>query len=105
VPDALAAALPGFVRDLGGAAAFRHWAVHPGGPAIVDRVADSLGLSPERLAASREVLRSAGNVSSATIFFVLQRVARAVAPGDGLALAFGPGLIAEALRFAVPGDR
>jgi predicted naringenin-chalcone synthase len=105
VPDALATALPGLVRELGGAAVFRHWAVHPGGPAIVDRVGECLRLAPDRLAVSRDVLRSAGNVSSATIFFVLQRVARDDTPGEGLALAFGPGLTAEALRFSVPGER
>jgi predicted naringenin-chalcone synthase len=103
VPEALARALPGLVRDLGGAGSFRHWAVHPGGPTIVDRVADCLGLPGDRLAASREVLRTAGNVSSATIFFVLQRIVREAAPGKGLALAFGPGLTAEALRFVLPG--
>ena len=100
VPAALAGALPELVARAGGdAAAVRHWAVHPGGRPVLDGVRDALGLPPEALAVSRGVLRDVGNLSSATIFFVLQRIAAAGESGPGLALAFGPGLTAEALAF------
>jgi predicted naringenin-chalcone synthase len=103
VPDALAAELPGFAAGLAGGDAGRvaHWALHPGGPAILDRARDALGIDEGRLAASREVLRTCGNMSSATIFFVMERIAREAVPGEGLALAFGPGLTIEGLRFRV----
>ena len=82
------------------------WAVHAGGRAILDSVETGLGLPPEALARSREVLRDYGNMSSATILFVLQRIlaerGRVVAPGTrGFGVAFGPGLAAESLRFRV----
>jgi predicted naringenin-chalcone synthase len=101
VPEALAEAIPGFVEELRGDSAgdFRHWAVHPGGPAILDHIGRALDLEPEVLSASREVLRTCGNMSSATIFFVLERIAREASPGTGVALAFGPGLTADGLTF------
>jgi len=74
------------------------WAVHPGGKAIVDHVERALGLSPEQVRASREVLRRCGNMSSATVLFVLEEVLRRVtaAPEERVvAVAFGPGLTVE----------
>jgi predicted naringenin-chalcone synthase len=71
------------------------WAVHPGGPRIVEVVGARLGLSDEDLASSRAVLRDCGNCSSATVLLVLDRLRRTVdlAPGDPVvAMAFGPGL-------------
>jgi predicted naringenin-chalcone synthase len=101
VPAALSAALPGFVRGFHNEEHTRieHWAVHPGGPVILDSVARTLELLPESLTASREVLRECGNMSSATIFFVLARIAAEGSPGAGIAFAFGPGLTAEGLAF------
>jgi predicted naringenin-chalcone synthase len=76
----------------------RRWAVHPGGKAIVEKVRDSLALDPQQVRASLEVLRQYGNMSSATILFVLQELLRepAAAPEESIcALAFGPGLTLE----------
>ncbi|MDX1934931.1 MAG: type III polyketide synthase [Capsulimonadales bacterium] len=76
----------------------RHWAVHPGGRAILDKVRSALDLCEESLAASRHVLREYGNMSSATIFFVLETLYdRRIVDSDEplLALAFGPGLTVE----------
>ena len=78
--------------------AIEAWAVHPGGKSIVDAVERGLSLPPEKLAASRGVLNDYGNMSSATVLFVLQRL-MAEKPATGLALAFGPGLAMEGLRF------
>jgi len=76
------------------------WAVHPGGRSILDAVEKGLELPPDALAASREVLSSFGNMSSATVMFVLQRMMQQAQPGQrGCAMSFGPGLTAETMRF------
>jgi predicted naringenin-chalcone synthase len=74
------------------------WAVHPGGKSILDAVERAFALPQGALAESREVLRTCGNMSSATILFVLQRM-MARQPRTGVALAFGPGLAMEGFRF------
>jgi len=66
------------------------WAVHPGGPRIIDVVRDELGLAEEQVAASRRVLSEHGNCSSATVLLVLQEMADV--DGPVVAMAFGPGL-------------
>jgi predicted naringenin-chalcone synthase len=76
------------------------WAVHPGGRSVLDAVERGLGLSPASLAPSRRVLMSYGNMSSATIMFVLQAILAAARPGErGCAMSFGPGLTAETMLF------
>lgn len=75
------------------------WAVHAGGRSILDAVEHALDLAPETLAASRGVLNHFGNMSSSTLMFVLERLF-VQQPASGVALAFGPGLAAEGLRFA-----
>jgi predicted naringenin-chalcone synthase len=76
------------------------WAVHPGGRSILDAVESGLELPDEALAASRAVLSSYGNMSSATVMFVLQRMMQQAQPGQrGCAMSFGPGLTAETMRF------
>jgi predicted naringenin-chalcone synthase len=78
------------------------WAVHPGGRSILDAVEQGLGLPVDALAASREVLSCFGNMSSATVMFVLQRIMLQAQPGQrGCAMSFGPGLTAETMRFHV----
>lgn len=76
-----------------------HWAVHPGGRSVLDAVERSLHLEPDALAASREVLRCHGNMSSATVLFVLKSMLAARRPGLGCAMAFGPGLAIESMMF------
>jgi alpha-pyrone synthase len=76
------------------------WAVHPGGRSVLDAVEQGFGLRPDALAASRGVLESFGNMSSATVMFVLQSILRAARPRErGCAMSFGPGLTAETLLF------
>ncbi|TVQ10804.1 MAG: type III polyketide synthase [Balneolaceae bacterium] len=74
-----------------------HWAVHPGGRAIVDKVQASCEIPDHKITSSRNVLRDYGNMSSATILFVLKDVlSNGITPGDKtLAMAFGPGLTVE----------
>lgn len=74
------------------------WAVHPGGKSIVDKVASSLELAPEQVQPSRKVLRDYGNMSAATIVFVLKEMLAAPPTGSPetvCAVAFGPGLTVE----------
>ncbi len=80
-----------------------HWAIHPGGKAILDKVAKSLELPPEALDGPRTVLRNYGNMSSATILFVLKELL-ASQPNESdlvFALAFGPGLTVESAILSV----
>lgn len=77
-----------------------HWAVHPGGRSILDVVEEKLSLSELQIKPSQEVLRRYGNMSSATIMFVLKEIiSDQVRGGAGLALGFGPGLTVESLFF------
>ncbi len=78
------------------------WAVHPGGRSVLDAVETALELPTEALTASRGVLSQFGNMSSATVMFVLQRIMQQARPGQrGCAMSFGPGLTAETMRFHV----
>jgi predicted naringenin-chalcone synthase len=81
------------VNDIGS------WAVHPGGPRILDTVEESLQLPARALAESRAVLAECGNMSSPTLLFILDRLRRAEARRPCVALGFGPGLAAEAVVF------
>ncbi|MBF0673378.1 MULTISPECIES: type III polyketide synthase [unclassified Salinibacterium] len=77
-----------------------HWAVHPGGRSILDRVESTLGLSEAQLVPSRETLRDYGNMSSATVLFVLKHILGSAQPGERVcAMAFGPGLTVESGLF------
>jgi len=80
----------------------RSWAIHPGGPRILDAVEEAVGLDPGRAEVSREVLAQHGNMSSATVLFVLDRLRARGAPLPCVALAFGPGLVVEAALFVPP---
>jgi len=76
-----------------------HWAVHPGGERILQALERGLGLSLRQLAASRAVLARCGNLSSATVGFVLSDLmADGIAPGEPcVVLSFGAGLSAHAV--------
>jgi predicted naringenin-chalcone synthase len=82
---------------------YAHYAVHAGGRAILDAVETGLKLAKDRLEGSRGVLRDFGNMSSATIMFILRQILEAPRRSDaaepGLAMAFGPGLACESFRF------
>jgi predicted naringenin-chalcone synthase len=78
------------VRDV------RSWAIHPGGPRILDAVAESLELTREQTADSRSVFARCGNMSSPTVLFILDHLRRQRAQRPCVALGFGPGLAVEA---------
>ncbi len=77
-----------------------HWAVHAGGRTVLDAVQEGFDLGPDALRHSRAVLHDFGNMSSATLMFVLGRIlAGARAAGSGVGMAFGPGLTMESFAF------
>jgi predicted naringenin-chalcone synthase len=87
---------------------FDVWAVHAGGRTILDAVEAGFQLGPHMLDWSRGVLRDFGNMSSATLMFILDRILNSVRRleqpvENGFAVAFGPGLAAESFRFKVVG--
>ncbi|MBS1813489.1 MAG: type III polyketide synthase [Acidobacteria bacterium] len=76
------------------------WAIHPGGRTVLDAVESGLLLPPYALAASRKVLLENGNMSSATVMFVLAELMKTARDGQrGIAMSFGPGLTAETMAF------
>lgn len=81
----------------------RHWAIHPGGPAILDQAAKALALPEASLGIPRHVLRSCGNMSSATLWFLLDRFRREPQPGLLYACGFGPGLTLDSALLDHPG--
>jgi alpha-pyrone synthase len=80
--------------------AMRMWAIHPGGRSILDAVQSKLEIPEEKMSYSRHVLKNYGNMSSATVLFVLHEMMNDQSlHGSGIAMAFGPGLTAETMRF------
>jgi predicted naringenin-chalcone synthase len=103
VPDHIRACLGGFLDRMGagldlGARRLAEralFAIHPGGPRIIDEIAEHLGLRPDQVQASNDVLRNHGNMSSATLPHVWKAMLEddTVRPGTLIvSLAFGPGL-------------
>lgn len=74
----------------------RSWAVHPGGPRILQACEEALELKDDALSVSREVLQDCGNMSSPTVLFILERLQQMTAPTPCVMLGFGPGIAAEA---------
>ena len=79
-------------------AAIPHWALHTGGDKVINAIRDEIGLSEEQVAPARSILSEYGNMSSPTVFFVLDRIKEAgIEKGDlCMMVAFGAGLSAHA---------
>ena len=78
--------------------AIHHWVLHPGGRAILDALQSGLNVSDEDMLPSRTVLKNYGNMSSASILFVLKELlaTRTIGKDEYVcAIAFGPGLTME----------
>jgi alkylresorcinol/alkylpyrone synthase len=103
VPEVVAANLgrdvDAFLADQGlDRARIAHWVAHTGGPKVLEACGAALGLAPEALAPSYRSLREVGNLSSASVLFVLGDLLEAgtAREGDfGLLVAMGPGFCAE----------
>ena len=83
----------------------RHYAIHPGGRRILEVIEKELGLTHVDNCHAYQVLRDYGNMSSATVLFVLRDLLRTLTPaqaGEGvLSFAFGPGLTLEAMLLQI----
>lgn len=103
VPSAIEHGLPQVtpqILDGAPVEAIDRWAIHPGGRSVLDAVERGLHLGDDALAFSRSVLSGFGNMSSATVMFVLDRILSAASSGErGCAMSFGPGLTAETMLF------
>ncbi|RZC67655.1 hypothetical protein C5167_011340 [Papaver somniferum] len=116
LPQKIEDNIEGFCRMLMENADLKHfndlfWAVHPGGPAILNRLESNLKLKENKLKCSRQALIDYGNASSNTIFYVMDNLrneftmrkqAASLSGGEqgeewGLALAFGPGITFEGI--------
>ncbi|HET6211670.1 MAG TPA: type III polyketide synthase [Micromonosporaceae bacterium] len=111
VPAYLAGTIRPFVEELLepaglGIGDVQHWAIHPGGPKIVEFVGERLGLAASALAPSLAVLAEYGNCSSTTVLLILDRIIVDNRPGPGeyaVLMAFGPGLTMESALVEFPG--
>lgn len=105
VPAALATHLSAFVESTS-LLRPRNFVIHPGGPGILDAAASALGADAEPgIEASRAILRNFGNMSSATILFVLREMTKMSCTLPATLLAFGPGLTIESLQVLPPRRR
>ena len=77
----------------------RLWAIHPGGPRIIEAVESAMKLTSGQTAISRQVLSKHGNMSSATVLFILQSMFYDDIGPPCVMLGFGPGLVAEVALF------
>ena len=103
IPDHLGTVAPEEVSRVMDGGRPEFWAIHPGGRAIVDKLQEIFDLSDETVSHSRSILANFGNLSSATILFVLAEQQRRLKERDvlsesGVAMAFGPGLTIEMAR-------
>jgi prepilin-type processing-associated H-X9-DG protein len=73
------------------------WAIHPGGPRILDACLTALSLPVEAVAPARDILARYGNMSSATVLFLLNELKQQPLRGPVVALGFGPGLTIESM--------
>ncbi|MEF2248165.1 type III polyketide synthase [Paenibacillus sp. IITD108] len=81
------------------------WAIHPGGKGIIDVLEEVYSLDKEQTGPSRTILERYGNMSSATILFVLDEMRKQLINNladktSGIALAFGPGLTCEMIQIS-----
>lgn len=104
VPDLIEANLGGWIdhwldRCGLGRKDIQGWAIHPGGSRILTAAERALSIPSEATAVSRDVLSRHGNMSSATMMFLLERLTKAEGGLPCVALGFGPGLSIEAALF------
>jgi alpha-pyrone synthase len=82
------------------------WAIHPGGPKIIEESVRSLGLEPQQAATSWDILARFGNMLSVSLIFVLQQMVQAETTesiSTGVAFSFAPGVAVEGFLFDIVG--
>jgi alkylresorcinol/alkylpyrone synthase len=75
-----------------------HWVAHPGGPKVLTALEQALGIDETQTALTWKSLREVGNLSSASVLYVLEQTLLQAPAGSGrpgLLLAMGPGFCAE----------
>ncbi len=92
VPEKIKGHLPGFVRELESDHSKVLFAIHPGGPKIIDLIQQQLELTDEQIYFSRKILRERGNMSSSTLPHIWKEILESDYQGKVISLAFGPGL-------------
>jgi alkylresorcinol/alkylpyrone synthase len=105
IPELVCAEVPQLVRDFLqpkglSVSDISHFLLHPGGRRVLEGLVECLGVTLEQATVSKAILRDYGNLSSASVLYILDRFLTTVPtqPGDlGLLLAFGPGFSAESL--------
>ncbi len=75
---------------------------HPGGAKVMDAIEQALDMVPGSLVQSRQILRDYGNMSAATVMFVLEEALKEAKPGEYVMTAFGPGFTAALLLVHLP---
>jgi alkylresorcinol/alkylpyrone synthase len=103
VPELVERELPGLIDPFLAANGLTRddvatWIVHPGGPKVIRAVQRALGLSDEQVEATRDGLARFGNLSSASVLFLLDEFRRHRQPdpgSHGLLFALGPAFCAE----------
>lgn len=86
-----------------GLSGIKHFAIHPGGKQILNKVEAAFKIEERQNQHSHQVLKDFGNMSSVTILFVLEAILRdAKIHGKVLAMGFGPGLTLESLLISKP---
>lgn len=101
IPQLIEQHLPSFIKPFVGEDQIDQYAIHPGGANILKAVEKAMNLSPEEIGFSYKILNQCGNMSSASVLFVLAEMMAATPAGKQQILAggFGPGLNMEAMRF------
>ena len=79
----------------------QHFLCHPGGAKVLDAIEESLELPPKSLTYSRDIMRNYGNMSAATVMFVLEAGIQNKQPGNYLLTSFGPGFTAALLWLTI----
>ena len=79
-----------------------HFVCHPGGAKVLDALEEAFGVTPGGLTASREMLRDYGNMSAASVLFVLEHVLQQGGSGRFLLSSLGPGFTAAFLTMTAP---
>ncbi len=102
VPGELRKALREYASDLNPNGDIELWAVHQAAARFSMQSEQVLSWSRKKLAVSRSILKNFGNMSSATVMFVMEQLMRTATPGQrGCGISFGPGLTAETMSFHV----
>lgn len=88
----------GLLAEHGASLSDLRWcAMHPAGPKVLKLTQEALNLTPKQLEPSWKILKDYGNMSSASVLFVLEEMMRSPPRAGelGVVIAFGPGVSGE----------